>query len=497
MKSPHTHTIDQHTCNAAGARIVSFLGVIALLTILTSTLIFPAYKQNYLGYLPIATGLFLFSYILKFRHITLIHALKMPKSKTMLSYKDYLFLLVIILIPSALQIILVCLYHPKPLFDGLYVYNEALHYSQTGSLSPFTYYPPAQTLWYTLFFHLFSPSYLTAQLSHIPLNCVVIITTFYLGRLCMPLRYAKLATVCVACYPTQILYILTTPYYFYMYESMILLWATLLIYSLTSRHVERSSFFASLVAAWGALSKAVFLISPGITFLFLFIVKRYDIRELCKGFLFFMLGFILVLLPWNIRNYSIFDQPVFVCTSGGLVLYSANNEFSNGLYSNIPEQGTPPDPKAFLSYSKICAQKAIEFIVNNPLSYMQLSLKKILITWGNETTYTELFNYKGRMLYKHVGMAYDFVIQCGWIIAVMLALSRGLFFLKRNSMRITPLDMLFSLLIISHIFVHIIYEGGARHHLPLIPFFFLYGLQPTPCRDKHHINLYSTICGTD
>ena len=129
-----------------------------------------------------------------------------------------------------------------------------------------------------------------------------------------------------------------------------------------------------------------------------------------------LIGFGLLLFPWVKRNNDVLGEPVPVCTSGGLVLWSANNPESNGLYSSIPDEQEITDPLEMAAYSRACSEKAKAWIMENPGSFLRLVVLKHLHSWGNETTYAELLNIRGEVS-GLLDLGVSFVAQTGWAMA--------------------------------------------------------------------------------
>jgi 4-amino-4-deoxy-L-arabinose transferase-like glycosyltransferase len=451
----------------ATAGVFRLLGVVAFVLIW----IFPAYKGVWLGYLPVVAGgglAVLFVWLERRRPGLFQRIERWPES----AFRT------LALTPCLIQVILILVFRSQPRLDALFVVEEARQLAETGVMNPLTYYAPAQTWWYAFFFRIFGSTPPVAQLSLVLLNALLILAVHGLaGKSAAPHR-ARWATLLVAFYPTSILYVLVTPYYFYLYTLLMVATALGWLLFVHEDGVKLYAALGGLAAGLAALTKAVFLVAPAQAMAFLFMAKCRAGRSWVAGWLIFVLCFGLVLLPWIIRNYRVFGEPVPVCTSGGLVLYSANNPFSNGLYSHIPDTVKVTSPAQMLAHSRRCSKLAWQFIREHPDRFGWLVRMKWLHTWGNESTYTELINVRGQPA-PGLENLLSGVVQTGWTWLVTLWMLRGVGRLYRQQAP-SALELIVAILVISEWAVYSLYEGGARHHLPLVPLLIVFVLSAAP-----------------
>lgn len=383
----------------------------------------------------------------------------------------------LILGPALVQVALLLWLRPQPMSDGKFVYDEAVALLTTGQMAPFTYYPPAQTWWYALWFKLFGASSLVAQLSHVPLHALVTALTYGLAHSVAP-RHARIAALAVAWYPSFIAYVLITPYYHYLYTACVIAtaWGWVASLKRTGR-----AFPAGLASGFGALTKATQLIAVGQSFLFWALAPAAKagsaphFPQRLKSFILFAIGMILVVAPWTIRNWKVFGEPVLVCTSGGMVFHSANNETSNGLYSGLPDAVVIDTPQAMLAHGRESSELAKQFIREHPGHFLALSWNKILHTWGGESTFVELINYRGRLLTGWVDGILSAVFFSGWAFVVGLWAASSLA-AHRVRLPLNAIELATAIVLGSNFLVYAIFEGGDRHHLPFVPLIVLVAL---------------------
>lgn len=478
--------------SCTGIRIFPFLAGIAVL-------IFPAYKGIWFGYLPVVGGWIAGLLVAKYlRTGTRGLAVSPPANAGVWLY----------VVPGIAQAGLLFLFRPVATFDGLFVFEHAKTLAASGVFDPLTYYPPMMAGYYSIWFRLFGASHIIAQLSHIPLSLAVTWLTVLLTRsISGHNRAGYWAGIWVAWYPGHFAYVLTTPYYHYLYTLFMMVMVFLACRSWPDEHetmLDNLSrrprfimlFCSGIFAALGALTKAVQLIAPAQIGVWLFLVfvllalspsadvstTRRQAGRLFALWLIFCLGSVLALLPWIIRNYQVFGEFVPVCTSGGLVLYSANNSDSNGLYSAIPDQANISTPAEMLAHARWCSAQAQNWIWEEPVSFLKLVLIRFLHTWGSEATFTELINWRGEYR-SWIKPGFSLVFLAGWSALVAAWCGRSW---QSWSCRAAPgvYELLFGVIILSNAAIYAIFEGGDRHHLPMIGLIIAYIFCPDHREDQ-------------
>lgn len=443
-------------------------------------LIFPAYKGVWPGYVPIVAGiLFTGFFISRFDELARYISARTTRWLGIALY----------VLPAVVQVALIWVIQSEPTYDGLYVFRHAETLLNTGRMDPMTYYPPAQTWWYALWFKLFGVSPEVAQLSHIPFSIGITWSVYRMGKLIGGEVSARLVALGVAWYPSFLGYVLTTPYYHYLY-TLLTLWLVWGLVKAATINIQRSTSsvqhstcdirvwmywgMAGLAAGLGALTKATQLIAPLQVVAWTVVTAcalAIPWRKWLVGLVVFCAGMLLVVGPWTLRNWMVFEDLVPVCTSGGLVLYSANNPGSNGLYSGIPDAVDLDTPAQMLAHSRWCSEQAKAFMMEHPRAFMRLAWIKFLHTWGIEATFADLINRGGKpcIQTEHV---FTFLFFSGWA-ALVGAWLRKSFLQIRHHTPLSAFEILAGVLILSNAVVYVVFEGGDRHHLPLVPLILL------------------------
>lgn len=434
------------------------------LIVAACVLAFPAYKNVWLGYVPVFAGACMAAVM------AVMHRRFIQHSR---SWSQGAERLVLYALPAMTQVVMLIVMRPMASYDGLFVIQHARALAAFGHMDPMTYYPPAQTWWYAAWFAAFGSSDLVAQLSQIPLSIGVTWSVLQLGRRLTDVGRARFAALLIAWYPSCLGYVLTSPYYHYLYTLLTIL----MVWAIAGREFQSDSksdarrfFVAGLLAGLGALTKATQMIAPLQVMVWVVLASaaigyRPTFRSAVGSIAVFCVGMLLIIGPWTARNWRVFGDFVPVCTSGGLVLYSANNPDSNGLYSGTPDDVSLETPAQMLAHSRQCSDRAKQFIREHPGRFLDLAWRKFLHTWGVEATFADLINRRGESN-AILDKAFSFFFAAGW---AGLVLAWAWSSARRFREPTDAFEMLAGVVIISNAAVYVIFEGGDRHHLPLVP----------------------------
>ncbi len=153
----------------------------------------------------------------------------------------------------------------------------------------------------------------------------------------------------------------------------------------------KHSIFLGISLGLLTLSRAdAILIIPAIIILLTFIHRNIS----SKYTLVFALSSLLIIAPLSVRNYNTFGFFYPLTISGGLNLWLGNNDDATGSrmnyvvpYKPIPKtiqdqiQSLKVDENYEVALDNIYKEEAKQFIINNPLKSVKLSIKKIIFFW--------------------------------------------------------------------------------------------------------------------
>ncbi len=163
---------------------------------------------------------------------------------------------------------------------------------------------------------------------------------------------------------------------------------------------------------------------------------------------------IVIIAPWTLRNYRVFGAFVPVSTNGGVNLFIGNNEEAKGAYMEPFEITSDNEAKR----SKIYSKKAIEYILENPLSFILLIPKKIFY-----------------LFYKdNVGIDWTVTEKDIWLLHLLsFALYYPVLVLGTIGL-IRKRWLIEHWLFIYFIVFYALFFGADRFHYPLIPILSVY-----------------------
>jgi 4-amino-4-deoxy-L-arabinose transferase-like glycosyltransferase len=246
----------------------------------------------------------------------------------------------------------------------------------------------------------------------------------------------------------------------------ILPWAMLLI--IRTLDNERSAF--SLIGA-GLLLGAATLVQPSLQFLvpvgilLLVLTANSPTNGGWKAFL-LLLGAALIITPWSVRNYNIFDSFVLVSTNGGDNLYRANNPLATGGY--VAKGEIDLSDMGEIEQDQMGRRLAVEWIKSNPADFSKLVIEKQIRFMGDDSV--------GVYNALKVGKASDNpglyamlkAIANGWWILMWGLLAALAIRINRTGTRL-PLFSRAPLWLWLYLFaLHSIFESAGKYHVPMV-----------------------------
>ncbi len=167
----------------------------------------------------------------------------------------------------------------------------------------------------------------------------------------------------------------------------------------------------------------------------------------------FLAAFILVILPWQVRNYRVLGAMVPITSSAGANLYIANNPAAVGGsmgYRYLMREGVfhLGDEEDELSYNRHYRDRAFRFIRENPGRFMYLSLRRLI--WFYHLDY----HYRGPIILV-------ILFQLMLLLAIIGAWAAH---------RCWRTALLPGMAVLNFSLVHMVFLSEGRYRLPLIPF---------------------------
>ena len=217
-----------------------------------------------------------------------------------------------------------------------------------------------------------------------------------------------------------------------------------------------------LVLGFACLVKPICQLFPIVAFV-VYLATRSSVVQTVKKTVVITVFMVLAISPWTIRNYRTFGKFVFISTNFGTVLLTANNPDADGR-----EMMMKPKPweKDEVEVNKRQIREAIEWIRNNPASFLKLAAFRVGWVWGADS------GFVSNNLYEKVSdpvlNAVRGVVQVFYLTLVMVWVL-GLFIYRREIFgSVIGLTCLATIVYIWGL--HLVCQASGQHHLPVLPF---------------------------
>ena len=298
------------------------------------------------------------------------------------------------------------------------------------------------------------------------------ITIFLVGRFAFVLsrdnQSAMLAAGICAVYP-----------FFIFYSSLILsetlfLFVFILFLSLLFDK-DSSGVSQGIWAGLMHLTKPIFFYFFPVIWLWQYFFQKMPVRKI------FTIALIMGILvsPWAIRNFLIFDELVINTASSGHILWEGNNPWNDtggvsGTFQNSDAWlNVVPDGLTELDEDQWKKDRAVTFIWENPAVFLEAAEKKFLLLWNLWPNSVDYQNW----VYKVMS-----VFSFGPILLFSLI---GIWVLKENRREIALMVGLAGYITL----LHVVTLGSIRYRLPLEPIMIVIA-------SMTFIKFYKRYCGT-
>lgn len=223
-----------------------------------------------------------------------------------------------------------------------------------------------------------------------------------------------------------------------------------------------------------ALSRSVLIYFMPVLSIVLLIMPVVTVKRRILNIGLTILAFAVVLTPWTIRNYNVFNAFIPGVTLGGYNLYRHNHilvkdDYFRYVYNQemkAAQRQLLEDNAGILrgneneyEMDQFYRQKAVEIILANPFRYLLLSLYRFIPLWTN------------------YGVRYGYISDLTWNISgfvnlILLALAGFSLFRRRGirPLEIIPIVTLLFFYTLSYMFVN----ARMRFIIPVVPFVLIF-----------------------
>jgi 4-amino-4-deoxy-L-arabinose transferase-like glycosyltransferase len=332
------------------------------------------------------------------------------------------------------------------------------------------YRPPGYPFFLAAIYKIFGHNYFAVKITQVALGTTSILLLFLIILRLLGQKVAIISALFFSFYPEFLRYPTE------LLSETLFIFLILLSLFLAIRSIDSNSMVFPLFSG-GCLGLSILTREIGFALLpvvFLLIVKRQSAapetgRRLRKAFLIFIATAIVV-LPWTIRNYLIFHQPIVVSTNGGINFYIGNNLSATGTYNfKIPPVDNPSEQQSsdnsngnFLYELQLNSngyREGFKFIKQHPEFFLRGLIKKAKLFWMPPLHQIDFNQNTLRSLYRVLwATSYTFLL----VSAVL-----GLVYLIMIRATIWQPILLWILLVMG---VHLLTYLDSRYRLPVMPF---------------------------
>lgn len=379
------------------------------------------------------------------------------------------------------RLLWVAMVDTQPMSDFLLYHESALSivngqgYRIYGYIS--AYEPIGYPALLALLYYVFTPDIMIPKLANILLSCLTMALTYVMAKRAFSAKVALIALLIMAFMPRNITFtsVLSTEITF-----------TVLFIALNLLVLLRPQGMWALLLR-GALTGALALIKPYMLVyqLVLFAIDYIHTREpvsSLKSLLVTTAVMILLIGPWTIRNYMVFNTFIPVSTNGGYNIYINNNAYATGGWQDpfkIP--GSPllrykHDHDEFwdeVKVDQLGKELALEWIINHPGDFIHLGFIKLYRTFimCNDVEWS-IYALKGGAEFAHTKLMNNVAKAVHYPLLAFIAFY-FIFFIKRVviSRTIDYIHLIILLNIAFYMIVVFVFEGQPRYSFPLVPLY--------------------------
>lgn len=263
--------------------------------------------------------------------------------------------------------------------------------------NPTAFRAPGYPLFLSAFYYFVSTAYPTAYCLMAICGGVCALATYFFAREIFGDRWGRCSGFLAAIYPPDI--------YACSYFFSEALFAPFLGFGLwmLARSVRNSSkttlFFAGVLLGYAALIRSFAVLLLPIFAIYLYSIP-FPRRFLSIAI--YSIGFILVVAPWTLRNYTVFGKPVLIATNGGSTFYGANNDVvagSVGNYGNwvatnhLPGRDLIDSMPDEVSHDKMEWKLGLQWVEKHPDKFAILAPFKVIRFWLPFVGYPSMKRY--------------------------------------------------------------------------------------------------------
>ncbi len=346
---------------------------------------------------------------------------------------------------------------------------------------PTAWFPVGYPFFLSLLYRIFRPNPQVGQIANIFLTLVIIICTYITAKKLFSKNTAMLSALFVALWPNFIAYtgLLCSDLLF-----TALLIALLTVMISNFRHDLLRYSLTGLIFSMATLTRTGISLFIAVIIWYFFITRQASFRIFSIRLFIFAAITLIVLIPWWIRNYQVFERFIPLSTNGGFNFWLGNVQLA---VSNDPSAMDAVWPDTEYGISSYGYKIGYDYIKNNPVAFLKQIPLKIINLFILDISG---LRWLGKGLCS-TGLIFVILIALSQIYyMIMLGLAGiGVFFTGKHFHKHYA-HYLMTATFCYWIAIHCVFFGKDRYHLPLLPIIAVYSAYGIS------VILKKTICDT-
>jgi hypothetical protein len=222
---------------------------------------------------------------------------------------------------------------------------------------------------------------------------------------------------------------------------------------------NKCKLFAGMALGAAVLTQpSLQLLIPAFAVLLFLRNGRYSIPAIAL----FFIGAIMIIAPWTVRNFYIFNTFKLVSTNGGDVMYRANNPLATGAFTKRGEVDLSKYDE--LEMDRKGKELATLWIKENPLDFVILAMEKQILFMGDDAVgIFATFRSDGDKRNSSIYIPLKLFANLWWLIAwlwIARQIQKGSQLTRDSRALFWGWIYLFS--------IHSVFESAGKYHVPMI-----------------------------
>ena len=242
------------------------------------------------------------------------------------------------------------------------------------------YRTPVPALYFAAIYAVFGVSVRAVQIANIFLGLFTVWLVYDLVRRIFDVTSARWSALFAAFYPTLLFYTGQL-----LSETLVVMLIALALWLVWLLRDRTAIWLASvgIVLGLAVLTRQTMLPIAVLISLWTLVRRRAGgwLRRVSPAVV-ILIVLVLTITSWTIRNYIVMGRFVPLTSQGGLSLWLANNPLADGRGHSdrpllLPEVDALPEVERGAAYQRL----AVQFIRENPVRFIQLTVRRILYFW--------------------------------------------------------------------------------------------------------------------